>query len=86
MINSVGLVEVNGTKLYYEAKGTGATVVLLHNGLLDSRVWDEQIETFARHHTVVRYDRPPIPCLKLYRSERKTVAKGLRGGPMSVLL
>jgi 3-oxoadipate enol-lactonase len=57
MINSAGLAEVNGTKLYYEAKGSGASVVLLHDGLLDSRVWDEQFESFARHHTVVRYDR-----------------------------
>lgn len=39
-------------------KGTGSnTIVLLHDGLLDSRVWDEQIETFARYHTVIRYDR-----------------------------
>ena len=38
--------------------GTGsATVVLLYDGLLDSRVWDEQFETFARYHTVIRYDR-----------------------------
>lgn len=28
MMNGVGLAEVNGTKLYYEVRGTGATVVL----------------------------------------------------------
>ena len=39
-------------------KGTGsAAVVLLHDGLLDSRVWEKQIEIFARYHTVIRYDR-----------------------------
>ena len=39
-------------------KGTDSNIiVLLHDGLLDSRVWNEQIETFARYHTVIRYDR-----------------------------
>ncbi len=57
-ISKVGLTAGDECKLYYGVKGTGvATVVLLHDGLLDSRVWDEQIETFARYHTVIHYDR-----------------------------
>ena len=74
-ISRVGLTEGSESKLYYEVKGTGsAPVVLLHDGLLDSRVWDEQIETFTRYHTVIRYDRRGYgrsepPCTKFSDSE-----------------
>lgn len=51
-----GIVEINGASLYYEVAGTGPPIVLLHDGLLDCRVWDDQFEAFAGSHTVVRYD------------------------------
>jgi pimeloyl-ACP methyl ester carboxylesterase len=48
---------LNGTKLYYEVHGSGPVVVLVSGGgTLDRRMWDGQIEAFARRHTVVRYD------------------------------
>jgi 3-oxoadipate enol-lactonase len=31
--------------------------VLLHDGLLDRRVWDDQFVAFARHYRTIRYDR-----------------------------
>lgn len=51
-----GIAEVNGTKLYYEMQGKGRTVVLVHGGLVDSRMWDEQFDAFAKHYRVIRYD------------------------------
>lgn len=51
-----GTVEVNGTRLYYETAGEGPAVVLVHGGLVDSRLWDDQMKAFAKHHRVVRYD------------------------------
>ena len=51
-----GVAEVNGTKLYYETAGKGPAVVLIHGGLVDSRLWDDQMKEFAKHHHVVRYD------------------------------
>ncbi len=48
--------EVNGTHLYYEVAGSGQPLALLHGFSLDTRMWDDQFETFARHHQVVRYD------------------------------
>ncbi|MGE5235782.1 MAG: alpha/beta fold hydrolase [Acidobacteriota bacterium] len=51
-----GMVKVKGGELYYEMKGTGRPVVLLHAGLLDRRMWDGQFDTFARHYRVIRYD------------------------------
>lgn len=56
-INDDGMAEVNGTKLYYEVKGKGDDLVLLHDGLLDSRIWDDQLGSFVRHFKVILYDR-----------------------------
>jgi len=49
--------EVNGTHLYYEIAGSGHPLVLLHGFTLDTRMWDEQFEAFARNYRVIRYDR-----------------------------
>jgi pimeloyl-ACP methyl ester carboxylesterase len=51
-----GLAEVNGTKLYYEIAGRGPTVVLIHGGLVDRRMWDDQFWVLAREYRVIRYD------------------------------
>jgi pimeloyl-ACP methyl ester carboxylesterase len=51
-----GFAEVNGTRLYYETAGRGPAVVLLHGGLNDSRLWDEQMKSLSKHFRVVRYD------------------------------
>ena len=51
-----GFAEVNGTRLYYEVQGAGVPVVMIHGGLVDRRMWDEQFKTFARQCRVIRYD------------------------------
>jgi 3-oxoadipate enol-lactonase len=48
--------DVNGTRLYYEITGAGYPLVLLHGGLLDCRMWDDQFDLFAERHQVIRYD------------------------------
>ena len=45
-----------GAKLYYEAAGKGKNVVLIHGGLNDSRLWDDQFDEFAKDFRVIRYD------------------------------
>jgi pimeloyl-ACP methyl ester carboxylesterase len=52
-----GFVDVDGGRLYYEEAGQGPTVVFLHDGLLHSGTWDEQIAPWSSHHRVIRYDR-----------------------------
>jgi pimeloyl-ACP methyl ester carboxylesterase len=52
--------------LYYDIEGEGPVVVLIHEGILDSRMWDEQVGAFAERYRVVRYDlrgfgRSPAP-------------------------
>ncbi|HKS30201.1 MAG TPA: alpha/beta fold hydrolase [Pyrinomonadaceae bacterium] len=51
-----GMAEVNGTRLYYEMAGKGRVVVLIHGGLVDSRMWDSQFKELARNFRVIRYD------------------------------
>lgn len=52
-----GYAEVGGARLYFEAAGAGHPLVLVHAGIADCRMWDEQFHTLARHYRVIRYDR-----------------------------
>lgn len=56
MSTTSGFAEVNGTRLYYEVAGEGYPLVLMHGGIMDSAMWDDQFETFAQHYRVIRYD------------------------------
>lgn len=51
-----GVAHVNGAQLYYETYGEGHPVVLVHAGIADCRQWDDQIEAYADHYQVIRYD------------------------------
>jgi len=48
--------EVNGTRLFYEIRGQGESLVLIGGAHLDSRLWDQQVERFAEDFRVLRYD------------------------------
>ncbi|HET6884599.1 MAG TPA: alpha/beta fold hydrolase [Rubrobacteraceae bacterium] len=52
-----GFAEVDDASLYYEILGEGEPLVLLHAGIADRRMWDEQFGAFAERNRVVRYDR-----------------------------
>lgn len=49
-------VSVNGTRLYYEAAGSGQAVVFIHGFTLDTRMWDDQFRPLAQHFRAIRYD------------------------------
>jgi 3-oxoadipate enol-lactonase len=51
-----GYVTIEKGRLYYEEKGQGKTLIMIHGGLIDRRMWDEQFEVFAKHFRVIRYD------------------------------
>jgi 3-oxoadipate enol-lactonase len=51
-----GFLDVQGAPLYYEIAGTGHPLLLIHAGVADSRMWDQQFQTFAQHYQVIRYD------------------------------
>jgi len=52
-----GYVNVDGGKLFYEIAGKGEDIVLLHDGMVNRQIWDEQFLVMARNYRVVRYDR-----------------------------
>jgi len=52
-----GYVTVDGGKLFYEIAGKGENIVLLHDGMVNNRIWDEQFPVLARNYRVIRYDR-----------------------------
>jgi 3-oxoadipate enol-lactonase len=51
-----GFAEINGSRLFYEIAGSGDPLVLVHAGIADHRMWDDQVAAFAQHYRVIRYD------------------------------
>ncbi|MCI4330224.1 MAG: alpha/beta hydrolase [Thermoplasmata archaeon] len=48
--------DVPGGKISYEEGGRGRSIVLLHEGIADRRMWNREFSRMARDHHVVRYD------------------------------
>jgi len=46
----------NGGSIYYEVKGKGFPLVFVHGGNMDNRIWDDQVNIFAKRNLVIRYD------------------------------
>jgi pimeloyl-ACP methyl ester carboxylesterase len=51
-----GYADINGAKIYYETDGTGQPLVMVHAGVANLDMWDDQFREFARDYHVVRYD------------------------------
>ncbi len=51
-----GYAEVNGAQLYYEISGDGPALTLIHEGIADHTMWDDQVPAFAERYRVIRYD------------------------------
>jgi 3-oxoadipate enol-lactonase len=51
-----GFVAVPGGQLYYDAAGNGLAFVLMHEGIADSRMWDDQWDSFSEQYRTVRFD------------------------------
>ena len=47
---------VNGAWLYYVREGAGDPLLLIHAGVADSRMWDDQFAVFARRYQVICFD------------------------------
>lgn len=55
IVNS-GSVKFGNSNIYYEEKGIGIPVVLIHGGGVDCRMWDSQFDVLAQNYHVIRYD------------------------------
>ena len=45
------------TDLWYDETGEGPPLVLLHEGIVDSRIWERVLPLLAERHRVIRYDQ-----------------------------
>jgi pimeloyl-ACP methyl ester carboxylesterase len=52
-----GYIDVDGGRIFFEAAGHGTTIVMIHDGLLNSQTWNAQFVKFAESHRVIRWDR-----------------------------
>ncbi len=56
IVAPVPYAHVNGARLWYDERGGGDPVVFLHAGLLDSRQWARQLETFSPRYRAIALD------------------------------
>lgn len=56
-MTKTGYLNVGTGKLWYEIGGDGDTLVLIHAGFVDSRMWDEQWNAFTKRYQVIRFDQ-----------------------------
>src|SRR3990170_2472254 len=56
MTNESGFLETNGARIYYEVEGSGPPVVLIHAGVANLRMWDDQATALRDAYRVIRYD------------------------------
>ncbi|WP_255306195.1 alpha/beta fold hydrolase [Streptomyces sp. Wb2n-11] len=50
------LLQTADGRLAYREAGSGPSLVFLHGGFLDHRMWEEQIRAFAPHYRVIAFD------------------------------
>jgi hypothetical protein len=55
---ATGFLDVGGSKVHYEATGTGPAILFVHDGHMDSESWNAQWEFFSKDHRVIRYEHP----------------------------
>jgi 3-oxoadipate enol-lactonase len=56
MASTNGTLETNGARIYYEVEGAGDPVVLIHAGVANLRMWDDQVAALRDAYRVIRYD------------------------------
>ena len=52
----VSFADINGVRLHYRVTGEGASLVLVHSGITDSRSWEPQLPAFTKKYRVLSYD------------------------------
>jgi len=56
LVPDTGRVAVEGGTLYYEVRGSGPPLVLLHAGDRDLTMWNPQVRLLTRSFRLIRYD------------------------------
>jgi len=53
---ATNFLETNGARIHYEVEGSGEPVVLIHAGVANLRMWDDQVTALRGDYRVIRYD------------------------------
>jgi len=56
MTTEPNFLQLNGAELYFQDRGSGFPVVLVHAGIAHSGMWDPQVEFLAKNYRVITYD------------------------------
>jgi pimeloyl-ACP methyl ester carboxylesterase len=56
MSDETGFLETNGARIYHEVTGTGEPVLMVHAGVANLRMWDEQVAALRDAYRVIRHD------------------------------
>ena len=56
MTPTSGTLQTGGARIYYEEDGAGEAVVLIHAGVANLRMWDDQVAALRDSYRVIRYD------------------------------
>ena len=66
-------IEVNGTHLYYEDRGSGPSLLFIHGMCGDANVWNDQVRRLSPNFRCVTYDRRGHSRSPLGQVEQRTV-------------
>lgn len=47
---------INGVRMHYHVQGQGEPLVLIHAGIANLHMWDDQMPEFTQHFKVIRFD------------------------------
>lgn len=50
-------ITINDNKIFYDIRGKGDNLILLHNGFHSSKTWDSVIDELSENYRVIAYDR-----------------------------
>lgn len=56
MKTGTDILETNGARIAYDVEGSGEPVVLIHAGVANRRMWDDQVAGLRDRYRVIRYD------------------------------
>jgi CubicO group peptidase (beta-lactamase class C family)/pimeloyl-ACP methyl ester carboxylesterase len=51
-----GFADIGDAQLFYEEKGMGEPLILLHAHSVDRRMWNKQFDELSKYYRVIRYD------------------------------
>jgi pimeloyl-ACP methyl ester carboxylesterase len=51
-----GILDTAGARIYYEVEGSGEPLLMIHAGVANLRMWDDQVAALRGAYRVIRYD------------------------------